>query len=250
MINIVISLLVFSFVAINTPFPLFEVFISIFIISNFISLFCNISGYFLGKLLNSKTAVIRLPVILSGALIAAMAGIVLSNSIVLFLFNYPIFQVKTGYFIPALLIALIVTTIAVFVNRLQFSKEELEKSLDEIKLEKEVNSDNYSLSVKEGEKYHMIKCDDLIYLSARGKKTILHTNIRDFEANQLIKNFESKLSEHFIRIHRQFIINTKYLAQVKYYEGGRYMAYLNDEDESALPIGKKMTPLLKEKLGI
>lgn len=35
---------------------------------------------------------------------------------------------------------------------------------------------------------------------------------------------------------------------MKYYEGGRYMVYLDDEDESVLPVGRNLTPYLKQTL--
>lgn len=246
LINTVITLLVLSFIAGTKPNPLCELFIAIFIISNMVSIFCNISGHFLGKLLSNKPFSVYLSVILFGSIFAASIAMLISDYLIILLFNYEIYR----FFIPTLLIALIVTTITVITGRLNLLKNELKKDLDEIKLEKEVNSEKYSLSVREDDKYHMVNLDDLIYLSAHGKKTTLHTCAKDYETNQLMKNLENKLSDHFIRIHRQFIINTKYLSQVKYYEGGRYMAYLNDEDESALPVGRKVAPILKEKLGI
>ena len=104
---------------------------------------------------------------------------------------------------------LLLLQVTVFTNRLRLTKDELKKNLDEIKLEKEANSETYSLSIREDEKYHIIKPDDIIYLSSHGKKTTVHTCDRDFETNQLMKNYEDKLSDNFIRIHRQFIINTK-----------------------------------------
>jgi len=249
-INTVLALLIFSFIAIDKDYPLIELFLIVFIITNIVSLLCNLSGNFLGRLFYNKQILLKLSVMLAGAIFMAAIGMAISHFLVLKLFGYSVNQGATGYLLPTILIALIVTTITELVSRLKFRKDELEKNLDEIKLEKELNSENYSLSIKEAEKYHVIKCDDLIYLSSHGKKTTLHTSGRDYETNQLMKNLEHRLSDNFIRIHRQFIINIKFLSQVKYYEGGRYMAYLSDEDESALPVGRKIAPVLKEKLGI
>ncbi len=245
-----ITLLTFSFIAINSTFPLFYLFLSILIITSVITSSCAIAGYSLGKIIKAKSMLSELSIILSGTLCAAIIAIIISHYIVKLLFGYPVFEPRTKYFISPLLIVVVVTTITVLVERLKFRKDELEKNLDDIKLMTGANPENDSLSIREDEIYHVIRCDDLIYLSSHGKKTILHTRDKDFETNQIIKNIENKLSANFIRIHRQFIINIKYLSQVKYYEGGRYMAYLNDDDESALPIGRKITPVLKEKLGI
>ena len=107
-----------------------------------------------------------------------------------------------------------------------------------------------SLPVRQNGKYHIVKCEDLIYVSSHGRKTTLHTKNKDYEINQLIKTIENRLSKNFMRIHKQFIINVDYLSRIEYYRGGRYLAYLNDDDDSTLPIGKNITPLLKDRLGM
>ncbi|MBN2040306.1 MAG: LytTR family transcriptional regulator DNA-binding domain-containing protein [Spirochaetes bacterium] len=249
-INTVITLLVFSFIAEDYQLPLWKLFFMIFIITNTVSILCNLSGYYLYYLFGKKPLSVLLSVSLFGSIFAAVLGIIISHLLIYQIFDYTVFEQKYGYIFPTILIAIIVTAIAILTSHLQLKKDELEKKLNKVKLENEISSENYSLSIKEDEKYHMIKSDEIIYLSSHGKKTTVHTCSRDFETNQLMKNYENKLSDNFVRIHRQFIINTKYLSQIKYYEGGRYMAYLSDEDESTLPVGRKVAPVLKEKLGI
>ncbi len=249
-INAVIAVLIFSFIVFTSKVPALQLFLSVYIITNIISVLCASTGYLIGITLKKKSMMIELPITLAGSVCAALIGILLSRFVVKLLFGFFVFESKTEFFIPSLIIALVVTTIAMIIERLRLEKTRLSKDLDEIRLTLGGNSKIESLSIREDDQYRIVRCEDIIYLSSHGKKTTLHTHDRDYETNQLIKNIENKLPDNFIRIHKQFIINLKYLSQVKYYEGGRYMAYLNDEDESALPIGKNMTSVLKEKIGI
>ncbi|MBN2400804.1 MAG: LytTR family transcriptional regulator DNA-binding domain-containing protein [Spirochaetes bacterium] len=112
-------------------------------------------------------------------------------------------------------------------------------------------SENRAISIKDGNGYHANKFNDLIYLSSHGKKTTFNSIEQTYTVNQLLKEIEDKLpSDIFLRVHKQYIININYLKQIRYYEGGRYTAYLDDEDESIIPLGRNVAPQLKEKFGI
>jgi hypothetical protein len=43
-------------------------------------------------------------------------------------------------------------------------------------------------------------------------------------------------------------VNIRFISMVEYYIGGQYIAFLKDDDESSLPVGKKYAPVLKERL--
>ena len=250
-INTSLAVVIFSFLSINSTIQLHKFFLSILIITYMISSLSNFTGYFLGRYIKKKPLIIGIPFLLSGTFCAAIVGIFISHNIIQLLFNQSVFHYKSTYLIPSLLITAAVTIITVIIERLKESKDNLQKNLDDIKenIDKK-NPTKNSLSVKEDEIYHIIEHSDLIYLSSHGKKTTLHTIEKDYVTNQLLKDIDDKLPENFIRIHKQFIVNTKYLSKIKYYEGGRYLAYLKDDDESTLPVSKKIVPLLKEKLGI
>ena len=71
--------------------------------------------------------------------------------------------------------------------------------------------DEPGLSIKEKGSSRFIPYKDLIYLSSSGKKTVAHTTRNDVEIIMLIKELEQKLPRTFVRIHKQFIINTEFL---------------------------------------
>ena len=90
---------------------------------------------------------------------------------------------------------------------------------------------------------------DIIYLCSHGKKTTVHTEKMDYEIPLVIKEMDKALPpRQFLRVHKQYIANIRFIARIKHYEGGRYWAYLNDEDENTLPIGRKYAPALRQRL--
>ena len=107
------------------------------------------------------------------------------------------------------------------------------------------------LSFKDGENHYVMECSDIIYLSSYGRKTIIHTANRDYETSVLLKEIVRKLpSDEFVRIHKRFTVNLRYVSRVQYHEGGRYRVYLEDDDDSTLPVGPTFTSMLKARLQI
>ena len=106
-------------------------------------------------------------------------------------------------------------------------------------------------TVREGGKTHIVPYRDIIYVTSHGKNTVIHTVAGDREAPVLLKDVELRLpSGMFARIHKQHIVNVGYISWVEYLIGGQYLAFLNDEDESSLTVGRKYAPLLKARLGM
>ena len=48
----------------------------------------------------------------------------------------------------------------------------------------------------------------------------------------------------------KFILNVNYILRIQYNSGGGYLAYLKDEDESTIPMGRTYISVLKEKMNI
>jgi DNA-binding LytR/AlgR family response regulator len=253
-INTSIGLIIFAIQSVNSSLSIWVIFWSSMITAHIVSSSCALTGFYLQKRLDNLTSKIRLSLIFCGSLTASIIATFISFFITRYLLLYPELSFTFDSFIKRLIIVIIITAavtiITIRIELLKRTQYRLEKDLDIIKDEIKRFPEKQIFSVKEDDVYHIIEQDDLIYLSSHGKKTILHTIKKDYETSQLLKNIEKSLSNSFIRIHKQFIINTKFLSQIKYYEGGRYMAYLKDEDESTLPVGRKIAPLLKEKFGI
>lgn len=113
------------------------------------------------------------------------------------------------------------------------------------------SSDLEALSIKEGENYFLVPYSDLIYLSAHGKTTILHTKTRDYRSTKLLRELEAVLPEdRFLRIHKSFLVYLPMISHIQYFLGGSYLAFLKDEDETNLPVGRAYAPGLKTRMGL
>lgn len=254
LINCILAGVLFLIFSVNPALRTHIFFWSTMITTNMVGYSCAATSIYISRKTKSIKTIKRPLLILIGSLCAAAIAGIISFYVSRFLLNYPSninTHDLTFKLIITIVISAVVTVISIVIGRLKETKDELQKNLNDC--QENYNSEssiNNSLSVKEDEIYHIIEHSDLIYLSSHGKKTTLHTIGKDYVTNQLLKDIVDKLPESFIRIHKQFIVNTKYLSKIKYYEGGRYLAYLKDDDESTLPVSKKKVPLLKEKLGI
>jgi DNA-binding LytR/AlgR family response regulator len=106
-------------------------------------------------------------------------------------------------------------------------------------------------TVRERNKHYVLPYQDIMYVSSHGKNSIIHTNKEDIVAAVILKNVERRVpSDAFIRIHKQHIVNIRYVAALEYYIGGQYIVYLKDDDDSPLPVGKKYATNLKLRLNM
>ena len=91
-----------------------------------------------------------------------------------------------------------------------------------------------------------VKYSDILYFTAHGKKTIIHTAVSDFEISYLIKEINRILPEEkFLRIHRRHIVNLEKVMSTSLSNSGEYEVFLNDEEETIVPVGRKYRVLLK-----
>ncbi|MBN2401858.1 MAG: LytTR family transcriptional regulator [Spirochaetes bacterium] len=226
---------------------LIKLLLNIFVVGSFSTL----AGYCSIRYMHEKSGIIKIPVILSLSSISGLLG----NFIIHYLAQL-LLKEKPHWTIShnldyILIFATVIGLVMIKFDTLNNKKTELERRLDRINENSREHKEFRTITVKDDEGYHAIKFGDLIYLSSHGKKCAFHTSENIYTVNQLLKDFKDKLpSDIFLRVHKQFIINIKYLKQIRYYEGGRYTAYLDDEDESIIPVGRNVAPVLKEKFKI
>lgn len=102
------------------------------------------------------------------------------------------------------------------------------------------------LTVKEKDMHHLILFDDIIYITSSGRKCIIHTQERDYETYTPLSSVLLKLpGDVFVRIHKQYVVNLKYVSHFSYYSGGQYILYLRNDDRNNLPVGRTYAPFLK-----
>lgn len=252
LINTVLGIIITLIVCMNSHDPLQEIFIRTEISTHVISYLSVSAGYFSGRKFRHRAFLPGLILTLICVYPATLSGMVISMII-----NYRITGTVESHFINtmfmSLILATVITSITTAIERLLIQRTELETELDKV-IKGSLLSDKKSpaiLTVKEKENYHAIKMENILYMSAHGKKTVIHTEEKDYETSQLIKDIEARLDHDlFIRIHRQYIINLKYISHIKHHTGSTYLACLNDEDENNIPVGRTYISLLKEKMNI
>ncbi|TGK04867.1 DNA-binding response regulator [Leptospira semungkisensis] len=103
---------------------------------------------------------------------------------------------------------------------------------------------------RDGGLIHRVLFSDLYYLTANGKRSVLHTKDGDFETARLLGDLEKELPKSdFLRIHRKHMVNRHIVSAAKSQAGGAYTVYLKDEDETNLPVGREFVDGVKSLFG-
>ncbi|MCR9141626.1 MAG: LytTR family DNA-binding domain-containing protein [bacterium] len=89
--------------------------------------------------------------------------------------------------------------------------------------------------------FTFVRFGHLIYLEARGKNSTAFTYPNsEIHTATMLKDIESRLPRPaFKRIHRQYVVNFSYVARIEHLTGGNYLLHLNDQENTALPMGRK-----------
>ncbi|WP_290770923.1 LytTR family DNA-binding domain-containing protein [Anaerofustis sp.] len=78
-----------------------------------------------------------------------------------------------------------------------------------------MNIKNDCLNFTFKRKSYNIKIEEIIYFETINRKIILHSINDTIEFNSTIKELENKFKEcDFVRIHRAFIVNSKYINKI------------------------------------
>lgn len=88
----------------------------------------------------------------------------------------------------------------------------------------------------------------ILYLSAAGRKTVIHTYEEDIEVPDGISSLVDRLPESFVQVHRSYVVHLAAIKEVRHDSGGQYSLTLNDEDDTMLPVSRKRVRLLRSKL--
>jgi two-component system LytT family response regulator len=79
------------------------------------------------------------------------------------------------------------------------------------------------IAVKSRHKVSVVPIDDIIYLEAEGDYVMIYTRDAKHLKEKTMKYFETHLDPaQFIRIHRSYIINAKFIDRIEYYDKENY----------------------------
>lgn len=93
---------------------------------------------------------------------------------------------------------------------------------------------------------HMnIPISDVLYFTADSKSVSVVTHTKTFTIHETLINLEEKYS-NFVKIHRAFLVNPKYISKVSKVEGNMFIQ-IKDHDKE-LPVSRRQKQDLEKKL--
>ncbi len=108
-----------------------------------------------------------------------------------------------------------------------------------------------SLAVKSGQKILLIDYEDITYLKADDKYvTVSLSDNKTYLCEKPLGSLEEILPDDFIRVHRSYIINKNWIAEIHRYFKGRLMLVIDDKERTTIITSESYTHTVKPVLGI
>lgn len=123
-----------------------------------------------------------------------------------------------------------------------YQTEELMNQLKDIK--KKLSEDTEKLVVFDGENYHFIPYDDMIYVEAQIKISEVVTTKGVFSTKKTMNLMEERLKNYgFLRCHRSYIVNPKHIVKIMSSGNGAFQIQLTTS--SVIPVSKSHAAEIK-----
>jgi len=88
------------------------------------------------------------------------------------------------------------------------------------------------IAVKSRHKVSVVPIDEIIFLEAEGDYVMIHTKDARHLKEKTMKYFETHLDpSQFIRIHRSYIVNAKFIDRIEYYDKENYAVLTKNGDK-------------------
>lgn len=134
-----------------------------------------------------------------------------------------------------------------------FSEERFGKTIDKIRRSKGnisgIHSKNIQhLSVKKNAQIHLINLEDIYFINAEGDYVQINSKEGKFLKQITIKQLEEKLNDHFIKIHRSYIVNKDQIGSIEKMGKEQYIVHLKCGEH--LPVSRSNFSNLKNFLNI
>ena len=233
-------------------------FLSMFIVSQTISQIVGLSAVFFRfliiRMIHPKNMVNMILVILINGLLASLASFI-AFFLIGFITQGGIFSSINDFFIkvsvPAFFIVITMGSIRMFIDNHLLKSGSKNENEAPSKIDARQNNKSQVLSFRSSGEYVMAPYSDILYFTANKMKTIVHTKDEDFTADHILKDILQKLPEDmFARVHKKFVVNLSTIQRIQYLAGGSYIAYLNDEDDTQIVVGRSYASSLKTRLNI
>ncbi|HHW39250.1 MAG TPA: LytTR family transcriptional regulator [Bacillales bacterium] len=91
--------------------------------------------------------------------------------------------------------------------------------------------------------YFIDQCD-IIFIEKKDRKSIIHTQKKNYELYSTLESFKGKLCNNFFQSHQSFIVNIKYIETISP-TGATYHIQFKDYKEQAFITRQKLNALYK-----
>lgn len=112
----------------------------------------------------------------------------------------------------------------------------LEKAKKMIGLQKRVENtapkNITKLAIRTNNTFLYILTKDILFIEKQGRKTIIHTELEQFETSDPLQNLMERLPDHFYKTHRSYLVNLKKVAKIEA-SGETYLAYFYGTEKNA-----------------
>lgn len=91
----------------------------------------------------------------------------------------------------------------------------------------------------------------IVYIETSGRGCIIHTTARDYAENQLLGEYEKRLTPHsFFRIHKSYLVNLNYITEMFPWANNSLAVKMQGFEQEILPVGREKVKNLRQALGL
>jgi len=102
------------------------------------------------------------------------------------------------------------------------------------------------IKVTLGDRILLVDIADIAYFEAKEKYTYLHTSEKEYAIDGTLAELEGKLDGvQFVRIHRAFIVNVRFIREIVRWFAGRYKVRLKDTPGTELIVSRGYADAIK-----
>ena len=106
-----------------------------------------------------------------------------------------------------------------------------------------------TIPIQVEDRIYIVKIDQIIVMGVLDGETTIHTNDRSYTAKEPLSTYEKRLtSDDFIRVHRSYIINQKYIKEIEPWFNHTYQVTMTNDLK--IPVSRSYIKEFREKIGI
>jgi len=110
---------------------------------------------------------------------------------------------------------------------------------------------SFSFPIKLRDRILLIDYEDISHLKAEEKYIRVFTNKgKTYLSDGSLGKLEGTLPIYFVRVHRSYIVNQKYIKEARRFFKGKLILVLNDRKETAITTGETYSKKIRKLLGV